>query len=726
MSTARRILIIDDNSFDRELVRRELTREFPEIEVDEVFQPDAFSEYLERGGFDLVITDYSIKWINGLEVLRAVKSKYRQCPVIMFTGTGNEEIAVSAMKNGLDDYVVKSSKHYFRLMTSVHKSLERAENLRRTEEALIETEKRFQLVVESVKDFAIFGIDLKGRVISWNAGIKRILGYDEDEIVGQPVSIIFTPKDRENLVPELELDQAIKTGEASDNRWHMRKDGTLFYASGTVTPIRNSAGVVTGLAKVMRDITETKRTHEELQKWGQIFEHAGWGVVIENARNNTFELMNPAFARMHGYEVHELVGQPIEKLFAEEEHGKLRESLRAVEVLGHLSFESIHLRKDGTRFPVHIDKTAIRSSEGDLIYRAANVQDVTERKDLEMALKARAEELERVNRIKDEFLATLSHELRTPLTSILGWAHMLGSVVGAAVDALRPAANAKNIELKIDMEQRARAMFGDADRLQQVIWNLLSNAIKFTPERGHVSLSLQDNGTHARLIVSDTGKGIEPGFLPFVFDRFRQADSSTTRAYGGLGLGLSIVRHLVELHGGSVRAESDGEGKGSRFTLDLPYTVPQLRDEQRIPELPESKISTEVEKLYLEGLKVLIVDDDDEAISLLRLVLEGAGASVVSASSVADAMKLFNDNKPDVLVSDLAMPGEDGYTLIKKIRTLPAERGGRTPAAALTAYVRTEDRIRVLASGFQTHITKPVEPTEVITVVATLAGRTMD
>jgi PAS domain S-box-containing protein len=293
MSTARRILIIDDNSFDRELVRRELTREFPEIEVDEVFQPDAFSEYLERGGFDLVITDYSIKWINGLEVLRAVKSKYRQCPVIMFTGTGNEEIAVSAMKNGLDDYVVKSSKHYFRLMTSVHKSLERAENLRRTEEALIETEKRFQLVVESVKDFAIFGIDLKGRVISWNAGIKRILGYDEDEIVGQPVSIIFTPKDRENLVPELELDQAIKTGEASDNRWHMRKDGTLFYASGTVTPIRNSAGVVTGLAKVMRDITETKRTHEELQKWGQIFEHAGWGVVIENARNNTFELMNP-------------------------------------------------------------------------------------------------------------------------------------------------------------------------------------------------------------------------------------------------------------------------------------------------------------------------------------------------------------------------------------------------------------------------------------------------
>jgi len=386
------------------------------------------------------------------------------------------------------------------------------------------------------------------------------------------------------------------------------------------------------------------------------------------------------------------------------------------------------------------------------------------------------ENAERANRLKDEFLATLSHELRTPLTSIVGWAEMLGNpkldpltslraietirrngrlqvqmiddlldvsriITGklrlsvqpvdlgtsiiAAVDGLRPAAEAKEIRLLLQLDSPAEQVSGDPDRLQQVAWNLVSNAIKFTPKGGSVIVSLARVESHVEITVSDTGNGIGAEFLPHVFDRFRQADSTSTRAYGGLGLGLAIVRQLVELHGGTVRVESAGEGQGATFTVSLPLAAVRgaTNDTERVA--AELITSPDFECApQIAGVRVLIVDDEADTRELLKFILEGCGACVRTANSAAAALEAMTEETFDVLITDIGMPDEDGYSLITKVRALDKERGGRIPAAALTAYAREEDRIRVLRSGFQIHVPKPISPGELVAIVANLAERT--
>ncbi|MCA1601660.1 MAG: response regulator, partial [Acidobacteria bacterium] len=384
---------------------------------------------------------------------------------------------------------------------------------------------------------------------------------------------------------------------------------------------------------------------------------------------------------------------------------------------------------------------------------------------------------ERANQLKDEFLATLSHELRTPLTSIVGWAEMLGNpkldpvaslraievirrnarmqvqmiddlldvsriitgklrlsvqpvdlgtIIIAAVDGLRPAAEAREIRLQLHLDSPAGQVSVDPDRLQQVAWNLISNAIKFTPKGGRVIVSLDHVESHVEVTVSDTGLGIAPEFLPHVFDRFRQADATTTRAFGGLGLGLSIVRQLVELHGGTVRVDSEGEGLGSTFTVSLPLmAVRSAVSDTENAQQPEFKLPEFECPPELNGLRVLVVDDEADTCELLQVILEGCGAQVKTARSAAAALEAVADEVFDVLISDIGMPDEDGYSLIAKVRALGKERGGKVPAAAaLTAYVGEKDRIRVLQSGFQTHVPKPISPSELVAVVANLAGRT--
>jgi signal transduction histidine kinase len=376
------------------------------------------------------------------------------------------------------------------------------------------------------------------------------------------------------------------------------------------------------------------------------------------------------------------------------------------------------------------------------------------------------------NRLKDEFLATLSHELRTPLTAIVGWTQllrmeqlpkeathgldviernvraqtkliedlldvsrittgkmrlnlrnvMLAPIISATLDAIRPAAEAKNIELSFDFARDVRTT-GDPDRLQQVIWNLVSNAVKFTPARGKVYVTLDNADSHARIRVVDTGHGIEPEFLGLVFDRFRQADSTTTRSHGGLGLGLTIVRHIVELHGGTVSAHSSGLGKGAAFTVSLPMLIPTI--------LPVSQRGAEPAEILpppqrdlshsLGGKRVLLVDDEQDARELVCEILRRSSADVSAAASVREALECVAGSIPDVLVCDLAMPGEDGYSLIRTLRQLPPNLGGQTPAIALTAYARDEDRLRALTAGFQMHLTKPVEPRQLLEAVAHLA-----
>src|SRR5437667_408346 len=377
-------------------------------------------------------------------------------------------------------------------------------------------------------------------------------------------------------------------------------------------------------------------------------------------------------------------------------------------------------------------------------------------------------EAREADRIKGEFLMTLSHELRTPLSAVVVWARLLVNgkleaakmpraleaiernvasltrlvedltvvsriaagklrlkagpvdlweVIAAATVAVRPAAQAKGIRLKSILGGAPRRVWGDGGRLQQVVWNLLSNAIKFTPEGGGVEIRVGLADGRAQIVVSDTGRGIGPDFLPFVFERFRQADSATTRTHGGLGLGLAIVRQVVELHGGTVRAESPGEGQGATFTVSLPIPTFQL-DGAKGHEAP-GKVGAP----SLEGLRVLVVDDEADARESLTVVLEQCGAVVTAVASVREALGAFARQRPDILVSDIGMPEEDGYSLIEKVRVLEAQRGGRIPAVALTAYAAPEDRRRALAAGYELHVPKPVTPEELVTAVANLSGR---
>ena len=382
-------------------------------------------------------------------------------------------------------------------------------------------------------------------------------------------------------------------------------------------------------------------------------------------------------------------------------------------------------------------------------------------------------EARQVNRAKDEFLATLSHELRTPLTAILGWTRMLRQgalkpdtqaraleaiernstlqaqlvgdlldasriitgklrlevmpldlppVINAAIDSVRHGADAKGIELYVHLDPGAGPISGDQTRLQQVVWNLVSNAIKFTPKGGRVDIRLTRSGGFACVEVLDNGQGIVPEFLPYVFDRFRQADSTSTRPHSGLGLGLAIARHLVELHGGTVRAESPGAGGGSTFTVELPIASGAEASGNGLRKLDGAVYFDE--QPTLQGLHVLVVDDEADARELVAAVLERKGATITTVATVAEALLTIERALPDVLLSDLGMPGEDGYALIKKLRARSPERGGRIPAAALTAYASAQDRTRALLAGFQSHVPKPIEASELAAVIANLAGRT--
>jgi CheY-like chemotaxis protein len=303
----------------------------------------------------------------------------------------------------------------------------------------------------------------------------------------------------------------------------------------------------------------------------------------------------------------------------------------------------------------------------------------------------------------------------------------LGDVVKAAVASVRHAAEGKGIRLQVVLDPVAGPVRGDPGRLQQCVWNLMTNAVKFTPKGGKVQVSLGRVNSHLEVCVADDGEGINPELLPHLFERFRQGDASTTRRHGGLGLGLSIVKHLIELHGGKVRAKSAGPGQGSTFCVELPLMVvrPPPDEAQRAhprTSAPPSPPAATIDHPSLDGITVLVVDDEPDALALVKRVLQDCGAKVLPAGSAREALDLLAAGRPDVIISDVGMPGEDGYDFMRKVRALPAAQGGRTPAAALTAFARAEDRTRALRAGFQTHVAKPVESTELTAVVASLAA----
>ncbi|HLM61055.1 MAG TPA: ATP-binding protein, partial [Pyrinomonadaceae bacterium] len=461
----------------------------------------------------------------------------------------------------------------------------------------------------------------------------------------------------------------------------------------------------------------------------------------------------------------------------EDAHEALEEAARGKTV----ELEGLRKTMKGTPKYWHASVAPIFDADGKPYRIISTSRDITDRREAERERErllkneqTARKEAEIANRLRDEFLATVSHELRAPLNSILGWARLLEkgkldettagkaintivrnaesqnrliedlldvsriisgklrlevmtikpiNVVESALETVRPAAEAKGIKIEIKGEGDISHISGDPNRLQQVIWNLLSNAIKFTPPEGEVKLEIDREEDFVEIRVKDTGVGIKEEFLPHVFDRFRQADASSIRKFGGLGLGLAIVRHITEMHGGTVHVHSAGENKGSTFVVRLPLII-QSKEQEEAMELRRSAQTLETDsKLSLDGMLILVVDDEEDTRQLLVQSLTFYGATVITAESAAEAFEALQDKNPDLMVSDIGMPDEDGYSLIRRIRALSNKQQRDTPAVALTAFTRAQDRMRALTSGYQNHVAKPVEPDELATVIASLTGR---
>ena len=505
-------------------------------------------------------------------------------------------------------------------------------------------------------------------------------------------------------------------------------------------------------------------------------------AIVSKTLEGIITSWNAGAQTLFGYSSDEAVGQSILMIVPPERHDEeahILSRLRKGERINH--FETVRLTKDGRRVEISLSVSPVRDPMGTIVGASKIARDITEKKRLDRDREALLEaernarhEAQRINSLKDEFLTTLSHELRTPLSAILGWAQMMGlgtmtlddmkeagrviernsriqkqliddlldmsriisgklrldlqqldpvAFIDAAIETIRPSAAVKDIRIEKILDPVAGTISGDPARLQQVVWNLLSNAVKFTPKGGKVQIRLERVNSHLEVSVSDTGAGIDPAFAPHLFERFRQGDASTTRKFGGLGIGLAIVKEIVELHGGRVRAESSGQDQGSSFIVSLPLLLLKTpKDSARICPTAPSALPLDAGLMDLSGLKVLFVDDEPDARELVRRLLVECGADVTIAHNATEALDLIGRIRPEVLISDIGMPEMDGYELLRRLRA-SSDPSARTPAIALTAFARSEDRTRALRAGYIHHISKPIEPSELLATVAAVVGR---
>jgi signal transduction histidine kinase len=612
---------------------------------------------------DVVVVDWQLPGISGVEVCRIVRATYDSMtlPILMLTGKESKSDVVDALTAGANDYVVKPydmAELTARVGTLVRTSRLQRAQIRRAQQLALAAD-----IGEAIT---------KGRTL--------------EEVATLCTQAIATHLD----APAAQI-------------WR-RRDGKMAVLSST-------GGHVSLPEQIVRDVAESQVS----------FVEEGVAVIPLVVRDDTFGVI--AFVSRG------TIGG---------------DTLPALETIADLlALGMARARADEERAVIHERERNTRA------------------------------EAEAANRSKDEFLAMVSHELRTPLNAITGWTTMLlegkldaprtrraletiernarsqvqliddlldisrivsgklrvnvgkvdvPSTAEMALESVRLAADAKGVALESRIDAGAGQITGDADRVQQIIWNLLTNAIKFTPKEGRVVLDVSRHGDGICITVEDTGQGIEPDFVPYVFDRFKQADGTITRAKGGLGLGLAIVKHLVELHGGTIEVHSEGKGQGARFVVLLPRSAPPRDAVDRPPGALGTRLTFERPR-EVEGLKVLVIDDEQDARELVAALLESCRIVVTTASNAADAFEIVRTHRLDAILSDIAMPGEDGLSLIRRIRDLPRDEGGRTPAVALTAYARLEDRTRALRAGFDSHVAKPVDPSELLAVLASITNR---
>ena len=624
-------------------------------------------------------------------------------------------------------------------------------------------------IVESSDD-AIISTDLSGIIVSWNKGAEHIFGYTTAEAVGKSFTILI-PAD--SFEEESQILKEVLRGKRVDHyeTVRQRKNRSLIDISLTISPLKNETGDIVGAAKIARDISERVKREKQIRYQARLLDAVEQAVIATDFEGKIVYL-NSFAEWLYGWLETEVAGENLMDLILVSDRKETDEIFSRIRVADSWSGELQVRRKDQSEFLAIVTHSPIHDDQGELVGVVAVSRDITAQKQveqehaklLESERQARAE-AEEANRIKDEFLATISHELRNPLNVILGYSEVLlrsneanesefvqraaeilrrnaiaqaqlvsdlldlsrlqlgkfslnrqvvslTKTINDAVETVRDEALAKGLEVKIEMSNELVFVDGDPLRMEQIVWNLLNNAVKFTPSGGTVTVKLAKQNGFAQLAVADTGQGIEPKFLPHVFEIFRQADATISRRHGGMGIGLALVQQLVQLQGGSVSVSSGGAGLGAEFMINLPLTTDTTQPR---------KTGGLVRPNALTGLRILVVDDSADTVDMLQTLLEMDGAIVSTAGGGPEALEILKQESFDVILSDISMPGMDGFELLSRLRKLP--NGREVPVLALTGFGRAEDVERATSEGFFSHITKPVDVSAIVTMLQNLPVR---
>jgi PAS domain S-box-containing protein len=653
MDQALHILILEDNAADAALTQRELRKAGLQFTADVAYNQASYLNALDAHAPDLILADYSLPGFDGLAAVTLARQRFASVPIIIVSGAIGEETAVEALRAGATDYVLK--QRLSRLAPVVQRALAEAEQLRqkkRTEEALRQSEEQLRLLIDGVQDYAIFMLDLEGRVVNWTSGAQRVKLWSADEIVGRHFSAFYPPGDVAAGKPQRELATAIRDGRYEEEGRRLRRDGSIFWARVTITPVHDPQGKPRGFVKVVRDITDRKAAEDELRA---------------------------------------------AKLTAERAKAAAEEASRAKDqFLAVLSHE--------LRTPLAPVVAAVS-----MLQQQWNC-DQASRETLEMIRRNVELEARLIDDLLDVTRITRGKlELdRQPV--------QLCDVIRRAVEVCLPDIEARRLDFGVDIgPESPYIIHADPARLQQVFWNLLKNAIKFTPHGGCVGIRCRrDRDGHVITEVNDSGEGIEPEMLPRIFNPFEQGGTRVTRQFGGLGLGLTITRGLVEMHGGSIEAHSDGKGKGSSFRVKLPlYSAAALASAgpQAQPRAPAPR--------QIAPLRILVVEDHGDTARIMRRLLTMQGHHVHTAGDVATALELTVAHSFDLLISDLGLPDGSGIDLLHALR----QRGHTFPAIALSGYGQDQDLQRTRDAGFAAHLTKPVSLDRLSSTIANATAK---